>query len=134
MSSASLHYSFLEKGGGLLAQAARNQTQGVEERYARGTSHSSRGMEGLCCSALTAETRGRLETWLEVFSIVRMAHLKAGNIPIALVSFVVVRIDRSCLLRNAGRGNWRPRTDLELLFLSICWIIPSQNEARLAKA
>src|SRR5205823_2007895 len=65
--------------------------------------HSSRGMEGLCCSALTGKTRGRLETWLEVFSIVRMAHLKAGNIPTALV---LVRC-RPHYSISAGAPSWQ---------------------------
>src|SRR5207249_8914142 len=66
------------KGGGLLAQAARNQTQGVEERYARGTTYSSRRKAGLFASTLMAKTVGRPQTSLETFCVVRMAHFKQG--------------------------------------------------------
>ena len=59
----SLHHSvsFVEIGGGLLAQAARNQTQGVEERYASGTARTSREKAGRFVPALMAKTVGRTE-------------------------------------------------------------------------
>ena len=79
----SLHHSvsFVEIGGGLLAQAARNQTQGVEERYAKGTTHSSRRKAGLFASTLMAKTVGRPQTSLKTCCVVRMTHFQAGAIP-----------------------------------------------------
>ena len=51
----------LKIGGGLLAQAARNQTQGVEERYTRGTAYAGRGKEGRFAFTVMAKTVGRTE-------------------------------------------------------------------------
>jgi len=47
-----------KKTGGLLSQAARNQTQGEEARYAKGTTHSSRRKGGLFACAVIAQAEG----------------------------------------------------------------------------
>src|SRR2546425_8916451 len=47
-----------KKTGGLLAQAARNQTQGVEARYAGGATHSSGCMVGLFAPTLIMKAVG----------------------------------------------------------------------------
>ena len=69
----------IEKGGGLLAQAARNQTQGVEERYAGGTAHSSRRKEGLFGSTFDRETGGRTASWLRGFRDVLIGSMESRD-------------------------------------------------------
>ena len=49
------------KNGDLLAQAARNQTQGVEETLAVSSAHSGRVKEGRFVPATMSETVGRQE-------------------------------------------------------------------------
>src|SRR5262245_16093839 len=52
-----------KKTGGLLAQAARNQTQGVEARYAIGTAHSSRLKVSLFASTMMTKAVGHTIPW-----------------------------------------------------------------------
>jgi len=104
-------YPFIRfgKGGGLLAQAARNQTQGVEERYAKGTTHSSRGKVGPFASALMAKTVGRQETWLEVFIVVRMAFFKQAiyqcGTHFVTLPLVAAGFGKSAVRTSAGAGS-----------------------------
>ena len=53
----------LKKTGGPLARAARNQTQGVEARYAIGTAHSSRLKVGLFASTMMTKAVSHTIPW-----------------------------------------------------------------------